>query len=367
MLRSSPTAVCTLVCGLTLMCGLTHARGDEVPASPADVEFFEKSVRPLLVSLPRVPWRSEAKREPAARLARRGARRRRHRTGGRARQTGRKPARRRGALRRHVSNAPQVAAPASRNRHARRMGPRGAPWGDEAPATETAAQADSFDLAARMQHWSFQPLADAAPPEVSDEAWIRTPVDRFILAGLAAHGLSPAPPADRATLLRRVTFDLTGLPPTPEEITAFLADDSPAAYAKVVDRLLASPRYGERWARHWLDLVRFAETYGHEFDFDIPNAYRYRDYVIRALNADVPYDQFLTEHIAGDLLQRSASPSRGRLQRIDPRHRLVFPGRECPLAGRRTRRRSQSNRQPDRRLCQDVPGAHCRLRRVPRP
>ncbi len=159
-----------------------------------------------------------------------------------------------------------------------------------------------FDLAARAQHWSFRPLAEVSPPEVANAGWIQTPVDRFILARLEAADLAPAPPADKRTLLRRVTFDLTGLPPTPAEIDAFLADDSPAAYETVVDRLLASPHYGERWARHWLDLVRYAETRGHEFDFEIPNAFRYRDYLIRAFNADIPYDRFVVEHVAGDLL-----------------------------------------------------------------
>src|SRR5262249_50436536 len=139
---------------------------------------------------------------------------------------------------------------------------------------------------------------------VRDRDWVRSPVDAFLLAKLEAAGLEPAPPADKRTLLRRVTFDLTGLPPTPQEIDAFLADESPDAYEKVVDRLLASPAYGERWGRHWLDLVRFAETYGHEFDFDIPDAYQYRDYVTRAFNDDVPYDQFVREHVAGDLLPR---------------------------------------------------------------
>ena len=117
------------------------------------------------------------------------------------------------------------------------------------------------------------------------------------------NGLTPAPPADRRTLIRRVTFDLIGLPPTPPEIDAFVTDRSPDAFAKVVERLLASPHYGERWARHWLDLVRYAETHGHEFDVDIPDAWRYRDYVVRAFNADIPFNQFVTEHLAGDLLE----------------------------------------------------------------
>ena len=145
--------------------------------------------------------------------------------------------------------------------------------------------------------WSFQPIQRHDPPAGSGSA-----IDRFLLAKLAAKTLPVAPPADRATLLRRITFDLTGLPPKPAEVRAFLEDQRPDAYARVVDRLLDSPHYGERWARHWMDLVRYAETDGHEFDNDKPNAWRYRDYLIRAFNEDVPYDQLAKEHIAGDLL-----------------------------------------------------------------
>jgi mono/diheme cytochrome c family protein len=179
----------------------------------------------------------------------------------------------------------------------------GAPWGrDVAPSSDGVQGAAVFDLQARLSHWSFQPLASAPPPEVAGIDWVKTPVDRFILAGLEAAGISPAPAADKPALIRRVTYDLIGLPPTPAQIDVFLCDQSPSAYESLVDSLLASPHYGERWARHWLDLVRYAETYGHEFDYDMPNAFRYRDYVIRALNADVPYDQFAIEHVAGDLL-----------------------------------------------------------------
>jgi hypothetical protein len=178
----------------------------------------------------------------------------------------------------------------------------GAPW-PAGPETPAAPQAQVFNLKARRDgHWSFQPLKRPAVPVVKNKAWVQSPIDAFILAKLEAKGLAPAAPTDRRTLLRRVTYDLIGLPPTPAEIEAFLNDRSPNAYEKVVNRLLASPQYGERWARHWLDLVRFAETDGHEFDFEKPNAWAYRDYVIRALNADVPYDQFVREHLAGDLL-----------------------------------------------------------------
>jgi len=178
----------------------------------------------------------------------------------------------------------------------------GAPWPGDTGAGKTAPLKGAFDLKARARHWAFQPLKRPALPTVKNPAWARTPVDRFILAKLEATRLSPAKPADKRTLLRRVTFDLTGLPPTPAEVDAFLADTAPNAFEKVVDRLLASPQYGERWARHWLDLVRFAETDGHEFDFEKPSAWQYRDYVIRAFNQDVPYNQFVVEHMAGDLL-----------------------------------------------------------------
>jgi hypothetical protein len=178
----------------------------------------------------------------------------------------------------------------------------GAPWPDS--GTETAIGPKPFNLEERKKHWSFQPLARVTTPQVKNKEWPRNDLDRFILAALEAKWLQPAAAADKRTWLRRVTYDLIGLPPTPDEIDAFLKDDSPEAYEKVVDRLLASPHYGERWGRHWLDLVRFAETSGHEFDFDIPHAYEYRDYVIRAFNADVPYDQFVREHLAGDLLPK---------------------------------------------------------------
>jgi len=158
--------------------------------------------------------------------------------------------------------------------------------------------------------WSFQPLKDAAPPLVKDKRWAAEPIDRFILAKLEEKGLQPAPAADRRTLIRRVTYDLTGLPPTPEEIDAFLRDKSPKAYARVVDRLLASPRYGERWGRHWLDVVRYADSAGDSADYPVPQAYLYRDYVIQSFNRDKPYDQFLREQIAGDLLPHKNNAER---------------------------------------------------------
>src|SRR5579883_2068601 len=154
--------------------------------------------------------------------------------------------------------------------------------------------------------WSFQPVKDYPLPEVRNQAWVKSPIDRFILARLEEKGIRPSPRADKLTLLRRATFDLTGLPPTQREIADFLADDSPQAFARVVDRLLASPRYGERWGRHWLDVARYADSTGADEDHRYPYAWRYRDYVIDAFNRDLPYDQFIQEQIAGDLLPARA-------------------------------------------------------------
>ncbi len=183
----------------------------------------------------------------------------------------------------------------------------GAPWGRDVPSVSLSRTGSSdfkVQMRERARFWSFQPLRDPGPPAAKDPGgWVRNAIDRFILAGLEKTGLRPSGEASRRTLIRRLAFDLTGLPPTPDEVSNFLADRSPDAYERLVDRLLASPRYGERWARHWLDLVRYAETAGHEYDYEIPNAFRYRDYVIRALNADLPYDRLLVEHIAGDLLE----------------------------------------------------------------
>ena len=175
-------------------------------------------------------------------------------------------------------------------------------------ATDTpvvAARSDSggaYDFGPGREHWAYRPMARAEPPAVANEAWVRGPVDRFILARLEADGLAPVAPATKRQLLRRITFDLTGLPPTPAEIDTFLADTRPDAYERVVDRLLASPRYGERWGRHWLDVARYADSNGLDENVAHRNAFRYRDWVIEAFNRDQPYDRFVQEQIAGDLL-----------------------------------------------------------------
>jgi hypothetical protein len=153
------------------------------------------------------------------------------------------------------------------------------------------------------KYWAFQARKEVAPPSfanTADKVWVKTPIDAFILEGLKKAGLRPAPTADRLTLIRRVTYDLTGMPPTPEEVDAFVHDKSANAWAKVVDRLLDSPHYGEQWGRHWLDVVRFAESDGYEYDTHRPDAWRYRDYVIRSFNQDKPYNEFVKEQLAGD-------------------------------------------------------------------
>jgi mono/diheme cytochrome c family protein len=159
------------------------------------------------------------------------------------------------------------------------------------------------------EHWAFQPVARPRVPEVKHQGWVRNPIDAFVLSRLEDNGLSPATPADKVALIRRAYYDLIGLPPTPAEVDAFTADDSADAYERLVERLLDSPHYGERWARHWLDAVRYAETNSFERDGAKPHAWRYRDYVIRAFNDDKPYDQFIREQLAGDEIS-PATPER---------------------------------------------------------
>src|SRR5204863_6979625 len=152
------------------------------------------------------------------------------------------------------------------------------------------------------EHWAFVAPQRPDLPKVKQADWPRNGIDRFILARLEAEGLKPSPEADRVRLIRRVTFDLTGLPPTPEEVGQFVSDKNADAYEHAVDRSLASPRYGERWARHWMDAAHFAETHGHDQDRIRTNAWPYRDYLIASLNADKPYARFVQEQVAGDVL-----------------------------------------------------------------
>ncbi|MAV37020.1 MAG: hypothetical protein CMJ59_16360 [Planctomycetaceae bacterium] len=192
----------------------------------------------------------------------------------------------------------------------------GAPW-PNAPSKDLSKIGgdEGFPLEERKRNqWCWQPIRDPRLPRV-DGDWPISSIDRFLFARMRAHDLHPAATADRSIWLRRVTFDLIGLPPSPPEVTSFAADTTPVAYARVVERLLASPRFGEHWARHWMDLVRYAETKAFESDYTMPYAFRYRDYLIRALNADVPYNQFIREHIAGDLLEQPRrNPADGSLE-----------------------------------------------------
>lgn len=189
----------------------------------------------------------------------------------------------------------------------------GAPWPEMAAAVRPVVPTREFQITAKERaFWSFQPIRDPALPPVRDNAWPQRSLDRFILAKLEDGQVRPVAPADKRTLLRRVTFDLTGLPPTPAELDAFLADNSPEAFARVVDRLLASPHYGERWARHWLDVARYGEDQAHTFQSrKYPNGYRYRDWLVRSFNDDLPYNEFVKQQLAADLL-----PGPDQLERL---------------------------------------------------
>ncbi len=193
----------------------------------------------------------------------------------------------------------------------RHMPPKGDPLTAEQVASLKAwinagaswpAAAEAAPIQAASDHWAFRTLVRPEPPAVKDAAWPSNDIDRFILAKLESKGLTPSPDADKVTLIRRLHFDLTGIPPTAEQVDRFVADDSPHAYQSAVNRLLASPHFGERWGRYWLDLARYADSDGYEKDGVRPYAYRYRDWVIDALNRDVPYDQFVIKQLAGDLL-----------------------------------------------------------------
>jgi len=178
----------------------------------------------------------------------------------------------------------------------------GAPWGVSAAGTTSAVAPEKF--------WAFQPVQDAKPPTVKRSGWVKNDVDRFVLASLEKSGLQPNRFADRRTLIRRATFDLTGLPPTPEEVEAYVNDRSPDAWRKVIDRLLASPAYGERWGRHWLDVVRYSDSNGLDWNEVFPNAWRFRDYVIKSFNEDKPFNLFIREQLAGDQMPSASETER---------------------------------------------------------
>ena len=308
-----------LIGGFLLQCGSgwCHAfAGDATTPSPEAVEFFEKKVRPVLVQNCYECHSVQSKKKKGGLLvdSRDGLMR-----GG---DSG--PA--------LVPGDPEKSLLIKAVRHTDKdlqMPPKqklsagqiadlatwvkmGAP--DPRKATKEPANAkvspSGMSLEEGRKFWSMQPIKDGPVPRVKDTAWPSNTVDHFMLARLEASGVTAAPQADKRTLLRRVTFDLTGLPPSPAEMDGFLADPSPGAFEKVINRLLASPRYGERWGRHWLDVARYADTCGNAADFPVPQAHRYRDWVIQAFNRDLPYDQFLREQLAGDLMPSKTEAER---------------------------------------------------------
>ncbi|MBI3837263.1 MAG: PSD1 domain-containing protein [Planctomycetia bacterium] len=299
--------------GLVVVLCATHALALAVEPTAADAEFFEKEIRPLLIA--RCYKCHGELKEPKGKLALTS--RETVLAGG---ETG--PA----AVEGKPGESLLIAAV---NYEGPEMPPegnrltaaeiakltlwveRGLPWPKADPESlkKSQAAAEAEQIAeARRSFWSFQPIRDVPLPTVKNSTWPQTPIDRFILAELEKRGLSPSPPADKRALLRRLTFDFVGLPPTPEEMENFLGDNSPEAVERVVDRLLTSPHYGERWGRHWLDVARYADTKGYAFiqDANFPWSYTYRDYVVRALNEDLPYDRFILEQLAADQLPLGA-------------------------------------------------------------
>ncbi|MCA9047200.1 MAG: DUF1549 domain-containing protein, partial [Planctomycetaceae bacterium] len=211
---------------------------------------------------------------------------------------------------RELQMPPQNRLPAAEVRLLEEWISKGVP-DPRAEPSETADQHSmGLSLEEGRQFWSFQPVSNPPIPEIRDSGRVKTPIDAFVLHKLEENNLTPAPAADKRTLIRRVTFDLTGLPPTPAEISDFLSDNSPDAWNKVVERLLASPQYGVRWGRHWLDVARYADSNGLDENLAYGNAWRYRDYVVDAFNNDKPFNRFVVEQIAGDLLPEANRETR---------------------------------------------------------
>ena len=296
----------------SLLVALAAAAGAQ--AGDAGLEHFEAKVRPALVAHCYECHSAQSKKLGGklalgqSRVAtQRGRLRRKYRPG----QAGGKPVDRGGALQpRCGPHAPPGQTFGRRDRRVRGLGEDGG--ADPRDIEPAPAVGESWDdtMRARRDWWSMRPVVKPPVPEVRDAAWSAQPVDRFIRAALGERGLNPAPVAEPRTLARRLSLVLTGLPPTTEQMAEFLRDyamssaegKASTAIERLVDRLLASPHFGERWARHWMDVVRFSETHGNEWNYEVHHAWRYRDYLIRAFNDDVPYDQFVREHIAGDLL-----------------------------------------------------------------
>jgi hypothetical protein len=277
----------------------------EPPVDPADLAFFESKIRPLFIEHCQ-QCHGHAKQKAGLRLDSRTA----ILTGGDQGPAVVPGKPKESLLFKAVSYEhdelkmpPKNKLPAAKLADIERWIARGSVWPKEAASEGPSVRRGRFEITEKdREHWAFKPLSVSSIPSIRDARWASNPIDRFILAKLEAKNLSPNPEADKRALLRRATFDLTGLPPTPEEASEFMADDSPAAFERLVDRLLASPAYGEKWGRHWLDLVRFAETNSYERDGAKPHAWRFRDYAIRSFNADKSMDRFAQEQLAGDEL-----------------------------------------------------------------
>jgi mono/diheme cytochrome c family protein len=283
---------------------------DKTVITPAQEEFFEEKVRPVLATNC-LECHGAKKQESGLRLDSRQAAVEGGDSGERAVVPGEPD---RSLLVKAINHVGEYHMPPNRKLTGEQIAAltqwvkEGVPWpADAAPEASHKLAAAQLAPQHRQSHWAYQPVTRPPLPIVSDAQWLRTRTDAFVLAKLEAAKLTPSHEADRRTLIRRLSFDLIGLPPSPEEVDEFLADPAPDAYERAADRLLASPRYGERWGRHWLDVARYADTKGYAFAQErrFPYAYTYRDYVIRALNRDLPYDQFLTEQLAADLLPPS--------------------------------------------------------------
>jgi hypothetical protein len=281
---------------------------DPPKPSPETLEFFEKKIRPLLIDRCYSCHSADAKKlKGALRVDSRDALLKGGDTGpaivpGDPEKSLLLKAVRYGDP--DLKMPPKQKMPAAQVEDLARWVSLGAPWPGEQASKTPATKREGMEISAEDRaYWAYVPVRKPAIPPWRRKDWVTNPIDAFLLARLEAKGLSPAPPASRAVLIRRATYDLTGLPPTMGEIDAFVNDPTPDAYEKLLQRLLASPQYGEKWGRHWLDLVHFAETNGYERDGDKPNAWRYRDYVIRSFNDDKPYDRFIKEQLAGDEME----------------------------------------------------------------
>jgi hypothetical protein len=278
-----------------ILFALSAASAQEVPASPEQIRFFETSIRPVLVDHCQKchgpqKQKAELRLDSRASILKGGV-------SGPAAVPGHPEKSLLINAVRHINGSPKMPDGKKLSDRETTDLTRWVQMGLPYPDSLAAPKADP------KSWWAFQSPRKPEVPKVRNSAWVQSPLDHFILAKLEAKGLKPAPPADRRTLIRRATFDLIGLPPTPEEIDAFVKDGSANAFAKVVDRLLASPHYGERWGRHWLDVARYADSNGLDENVAFGNAWRYRDYVVGAFNDNLPFDQFVLEQLAGDLLE----------------------------------------------------------------